>query len=199
MVQEIQIKLNINQWRSTQDVLAWFEGIENKNKYNFICFDVTNFYPSITEKLLKKTLKWARKYSIISEFDFKMINLSREFYLFNNGTPWIKTGEKGKFDVPMGAYDGAEVCELIGLFMLYKITNPDKYTKKSIMPAESIGLYRDDGLAIIRDNNRNIQKIKENIAKAFKERNQIYLVTLRPRQLTQASFLQKNQRCKMFF
>ena len=169
MVQEIQIKLNINQWRSTQDVLAWFEGIENKNKYNFICFDVANFYPSITEKLLKKTLKWARKYSIISEFDFKMINLSRESYLFNNGTPWIKTGEKGKFDVPMGAYDGAEVCELIGLFMLYKITNPDKYTKKAIMPAESIGLYRDDGLAIIRDNNRNIQKIKENIAKAFKE------------------------------
>ena len=29
--------------------------------------------------------------------------------------------------------------------------------------------------------------------------NQIYLVTLRPRQLTQASFLQKIKRCKMFF
>ena len=29
--------------------------------------------------------------------------------------------------------------------------------------------------------------------------NQIYLVTLRPRQLTQASFLQKMKRCKMFF
>ena len=29
--------------------------------------------------------------------------------------------------------------------------------------------------------------------------NQIYLVTLRPRQLTQASFLQKNQMLQMFF
>ena len=130
MVQEIQIKLNINQWRSTQDVLASFEGIENKNKYNFIVFDVVNFYPSITEKLLKKTLQWVIKYTTISDFDMKMINLSRESYSFNKGIPWIKTGEKGKFDVPMGTYSGAEVCELIGLFMLYKITNPDKYTKK---------------------------------------------------------------------
>ena len=43
----------------------------------------------------------------------------------------------------MGAYDGAEVCELIGLFMLHKLsTQYDKY---------NIGLYRDDGLAIFKN------------------------------------------------
>ena len=43
----------------------------------------------------------------------------------------------------MGAYDGAEVCELIGIFMLHKLsTQYDKY---------NIGLYRDDGLAIFKN------------------------------------------------
>ena len=40
----------------------------------------------------------------------------------------------------MGSYDGAEVCELVGLFILNGLAN--EYGK------ESIGLYRDDGLAI---------------------------------------------------
>ena len=39
---------------------------------------------------------------------------------------------------PMGSYDGAEVCELVGLFILNDICN--EYGK------HNIGLYRDDGL-----------------------------------------------------
>ena len=34
----------------------------------------------------------------------------------------------GLFDVTMGAYDGAEVCELVGTFLLDKIS--EKYEKK---------------------------------------------------------------------
>ena len=40
----------------------------------------------------------------------------------------------------MGSYDGAEVCELIGLFILN--TLQDRFGK-------DVGLYRDDGLAVI--------------------------------------------------
>ena len=29
--------------------------------------------------------------------------------------------EGGSFDVTMGAYDGAEVCKLVGIYMLYLI------------------------------------------------------------------------------
>ena len=36
----------------------------------------------------------------------------------------------------MGAYDGAEVCELVGSFLLHQLSK--KYNKKYI------GLYRDD-------------------------------------------------------
>ena len=38
--------------------------------------------------------------------------------------------EGGSFDVTMGAYDGAEVCELIGIYMLYLIEK--KYDSKNI-------------------------------------------------------------------
>ena len=43
----------------------------------------------------------------------------------------------------MGSYDGAEVCELIGIFMLSLIGN--KYNPNNI------GLYRDDGLAVFKN------------------------------------------------
>ena len=43
----------------------------------------------------------------------------------------------------MGAYDGAEVCELVGIFILYKLST--KYKKNNI------GLYRDDGLAFFKN------------------------------------------------
>ena len=35
------------------------------------------------------------------------------------------------FDVPMGSYDGAEICELVGLYLLHKLTD-GKGTCRSI-------------------------------------------------------------------
>ena len=46
------------------------------------------------------------------------------------------------FDVTMGAYDGARVCELVGCFILSDLAS--KYNKKDIC------LYRDDGLAELK-------------------------------------------------
>ena len=43
----------------------------------------------------------------------------------------------------MGAYDGAEICELIGIFMLLLIEK--KYD------SENIGLYRGGGLSVFRN------------------------------------------------
>ena len=42
------------------------------------------------------------------------------------------------FDVTMGSFDGAEVCELVGLYLLNIL--------KSEFGGKNIGLYRDDGL-----------------------------------------------------
>ena len=42
----------------------------------------------------------------------------------------------------MESYDGAEVCELAGLFMLNELSK--KFDK------DNIGLYRDDGLTVFK-------------------------------------------------
>ena len=57
----------------------------------------------------------------------------------------------------MGSYDGAEVCELIGIFMLSLIGN--------IYNRNNIGLYRDDGLAVFKNTN---DPQSEKIKKIFK-------------------------------
>ena len=49
----------------------------------------------------------------------------------------------GPVNVSMGAYDGAEVCELVGTYMLNLLSK--KYNKNDF------GLYRDDGLAVLKN------------------------------------------------
>ena len=53
---------------------------------------------------------------------------SRKSLLFDQGTAWIKKNDDGLFDVTMGSYDGAEVCELVGLLILDQLGN--QYGKK---------------------------------------------------------------------
>ena len=49
---------------------------------------------------------------------------------------------KEQFHVPMGAFDGAEVCELIGPYIISIISESINF--------KSIGPYRDDGLAVLK-------------------------------------------------
>ena len=59
----------------------------------------------------------------------------------------------------MGSYDGAEVCELIGLFILNTLHN--RFGK-------NMGLYRDDGLAIINTRSgRLCDKERKELTAAF--------------------------------
>ena len=60
----------------------------------------------------------------------------------------------------MGSYDGAEICELVGLFLLHELS--------AIIPKELVGLYRDDGLAILQNSSgHNTDQIKKRIIKLF--------------------------------
>ena len=62
----------------------------------------------------------------------------------------------------MGSYDGAEVCELVGLYILNRLS--EKYDK------ESTGLYRDDGLAVFSNiNGPQADRIKKDIKRIFVE------------------------------
>ena len=48
---------------------------------------------------------------------------SRKTLLFHNNQPWEKKSGNSDFDVPMGCHDGAEICELVGIFILNKLSN----------------------------------------------------------------------------
>ena len=66
-------------------------------------------------------------------------------------------------DITIGSYDGPEVCELIGIFMLGLIGN--KYNPNII------GLYRDGGLAVfITTSGPQSAKIKNTFQKIFKNK-----------------------------
>ena len=62
----------------------------------------------------------------------------------------------------MGSYDGPEVCELVGTFILSKLGN--------IIGKRNSGLYREDGLLVLKNTNaRGTDKMRKIIIKLFKE------------------------------
>ena len=116
---DIRSKCKLNQWKNTKDVINWFSQLRQKNKLTFLAFDIIDFYPSISDELLNKSIEWARKHTSIDDQEYETIMHSRRTLLHDNkGNMWTKKEIKRQFDVSMGAFDGAEVCELIGLYML---------------------------------------------------------------------------------
>ena len=62
----------------------------------------------------------------------------------------------------MGAYDGAEVCELVGIYLLVLLSS--KCLK------QNIGLYRDDGLAVFKNlSGPKSESIKKQFQKIFSD------------------------------
>ena len=100
---QIRSSTNLNQWRNTAAVIDWFKKIPNKSNSKFIKFDIVDFYPSISEDLLGKALKFAKKFVDISDSDMEIIMNSRKSLLFDEKDIWsldipilIKVQEKHK-------------------------------------------------------------------------------------------------------
>ena len=140
--QKISQKFELNQWKNTDTVVDWFKQIKKKHLHKFATFDIKEFYRSIKECLLKNTINFAGQHTKISEKDKAIIFHARKSLLFNGQHVWIKK-KGGLFDVTMGAFDVAEVCEVVGNFLLYQLSK--NYNKNDI------GLYRDDGIAVFKN------------------------------------------------
>ena len=124
-------------------------------------FDVKDFYPSITEILLVNALNFAKQFVTIKKKDFETIMHARKSLLYSENVPWMKKSS-GIFDVTMGAFDGAEVCELVGIFLLSQLVET--------CSKENIGLYRDDGLAVFENiSGPQAEKIKKKFQKVFND------------------------------
>ena len=85
---------------------------------------------------------------------------------FNGGNIWIKRQSNTTFDVTMGSYDGAEVCELTSLFILNSLA--EKYGK------DYVGLYRDDGFILLKETSKRLaDKARKDLYKLCAENFQL--------------------------
>ena len=89
---KVRTILNLSQWKSTKSVIDWFKKIENKPQHRFMVFDVKDFYPSITENLLKNAIQFAETLIAIDPKDKEIVHHARKSLLFNNKQPWVKKG-----------------------------------------------------------------------------------------------------------
>ena len=68
-------------------------------------------------------MKWARKHALINDSEYKTIMHSRRTLLYDiKGNIWTKKEIKKQFNVSVGAIEGAEECELIGLYILSTVS-----------------------------------------------------------------------------
>ena len=125
--------------------------------------DIVEFYPSISEELLNRSISFARSITTISDLVINIIHHSRKSLLFDRTSVWVKKRNNSWFDVTMGSYDRAEICELVGLYLLNQLS--------TVIDKSSVGLYRDNGLAAINNaNGAKLDRIREDIITLFKEK-----------------------------
>ena len=106
-------------------------------------------------------MEFAKKYTDISAQDKNIILHSCMNVLSDsNCKEWIKKNDTNNFDVPMGSYMGAEICDLIGLFILSDLSSIDSLI--------SLGLYRDDGLTVLNKSKCVIERTAKRIRNIFK-------------------------------
>ena len=114
-------------------MITWFKKIKSKSSSSFIKFDIVDFYPSISKDLLLKAINFAKSVSPIQGKFIETVLYSHKALLFNKTDAWVKK-DSPDFDVIIGSYDGAELCELVRLYIL------DILTKK--FGHNNIGLYQ---------------------------------------------------------
>ena len=154
--------LHVNQWKNSTSVIEWFRNIEDKKNCTFIKFDIREFYPSISETIFDKALLFPKQHHDISNHDTRLRKHFHKSLLFSNNEAWKKKQTESCFDVTMGSFDGAEVCELVGIYILCFLAK--------LINKKDCGLYRDDGLLILRNvNGQQIDRMRKNIIKTFKD------------------------------
>jgi len=159
VLKAVKSKCGSNQWNSTCQVIEWFNKLEQKSKLTFFKFDIVSYYPSINEKLFQETIKWAECFHNFTSQEKEILKHSRKSFLFLNREPWVKKNNSD-FDVTMGSYDGAETADMVGLYVLSKL--------EKLIDQKHLGLYRDDGLAVVNLTGVKVEKLRKQVFKLFK-------------------------------
>ena len=138
-------QLKYNQWKNTNAVIHWSSNINEKQNLKFIQLDIKEFYPSISEETLHKAINFAENHTSIFQESVRITKHYRKSLLYYNKEPWKKNEHDSSFDVTTGSYDGAELCELIGIYIHFLL--------ESALKKNQMGLFQDDGLIILCNTN----------------------------------------------
>ena len=95
-------------------------------------------------------ISYAKSLIDITVDEYSIIMHLRKILLFQNSEPWVKKDGDEDFDVPMGCYDGAKICELVGSFILNQLG--------SIIDKNDIGLYQDESWNFLQNFKTNYRK-----------------------------------------
>ena len=110
--------------------------------------------------MLNNTITFAENYISISKDDIRVIKHCRKTLFFYGNEARQKKADETTFDVTMGSYDGVELCQLIVIYIQSLLTN--------ILSKDKMGLYRDDGLFILRRKNKQqIDRVRRKIITLF--------------------------------
>ena len=161
-VDNVKKATGLNLWQSSDQVIQWFKNLQNKDKLTFFKFDVVSFYPSIGKELFDQVINWSKQYHNFTDVQLKVIQNTRKSFLYLDDTPWIKKTQSD-FDITMGSYDGAECCELVGLFILSKLGD--------VIQQGNVGLYRDDGLAVLQGTGPQNERVRKQVFQLFRNLN----------------------------
>ena len=155
-------KLHCNQYRNTSNIINWFQNIADKGNCILIQFDIQEFYPSTTKHILLKVIEHAKLYTSITQQELDIILQARKSLLFSKNKPWEKTINESLFDITMGNYDGTEICELVGWYIL------SIFGKVYVVP--NVGPYWDDSLSCLHKiGGPASDKIQKDIIWTFRE------------------------------
>ena len=155
---QLKGKTRLQMWINTDATLAWFNALANKQSLSFVVCDIVDYYLSITSELLDiRALTWASQYATISEDDRALFHHTRNSILFHQGSTWVKKGEVN-FDVAQGSWDGAEVTDLVGFYLLAQLQHLEEL---------DYGLYRDDMLAVAELHGKEAERLKQKISNVF--------------------------------
>ena len=69
--------------------------------------------------LLLKAIDYTKGFVNISDDETKNIMHSRKALLFSGTGAWIKKYGDKDFDATMASFNGAQICEVVGLYILY--------------------------------------------------------------------------------
>ena len=149
-------------WINTTQVIEWFKSIPSKRSSCFISFDIDSYYPSITKSILDEAITFAQTVTPITTSEIDIILQARQTLIGFGTDYWKKRNSLTPFDVTMGANDSAQVTDLVGIHILHRLS--------AEFPQAHGGLYRDDGLLILRETNpQRCDQIRKRLHAMFRD------------------------------